>query len=269
MRIWSERHRTSDADGSLYDEAHRHPTAPKMYGHAALNMAERLVAADESAMATQYSRRRVLGCSSDARTRVEQYIAQKEREYTEAITQARVALHARSFAQASQIIAAYQSRQVNVHAPNPMAIKGTPRTTATDAAALSQIFRMRPKLLGRLTEEEWEPLHIVSGLNYLLGGRVSGDGLPDAFVGVPGLERSTIVLMMQFHFQHLRTIENLRSIGVTNARIMCCNAGSCAACMKLHDQRFGLDELPELPYAKCTSEYGCRCTVSAIIEGIE
>ena len=179
------------------------------------------------------------------------------------------ALRARDFANASHVVGAYESKQFRLDPPNPLALPARPREAAADVASLKQIFTLRPKLLRALAEGEWEPLHIVTGLNYLLGGRVSGDDLPDDFVGVPNMDRHTVVLTMQFHVKHVHDLERMRSVGIRQAKILCCNAGSCEHCLSISGKRFTLDRLPELPYEKCTSDMGCRCMVTAVIPGFE
>lgn len=232
-------------------------------------LAERLVEADRAGMSKLYGAQKIFECSPYIRVRVERYRAAKEREYVTLLTDATTALRSRDFAKASQLIGTYESKQIRVDPPNPLALPADPREIAVDVAALKQIFTLRPKLLRALPEAEWEPLYIVAGLNYLLGGRVSGDGLPDDFVGVPNMDRQTVVLTMQFHFKHVRDLERMRSLGIRQAKILCCNAGSCEPCLKISGKRFPLDRLPELPYEKCTSDMGCRCLMIAVISGID
>ena len=220
-------------------------------------------------MSTLYGAQKIFECSSDTRFRVERYLADKEREYARVLLDVAAALRVRNFAAASHLIGDYESKQLRVDPPNPLALPAEPRNTAVDVESLEQIFTLRPHLLRALPETEWEALHVVTGLNYLLGGRVSGDALPDDFVGVPNMDRHTVVLMMQFHVKHVQELERMRSIGISDAKILCCNAGSCEPCMKISGKRFPLDRLPELPYEKCTCDLGCRCFLAAIIPGFD
>jgi hypothetical protein len=232
-------------------------------------LAERLMEADRAGVSALYGGQKIFECSPDIRVRVERYRADKEREYVKLLTDATTALRCRDFAKASQLIGTYESKQLRVDPPNPFALPADPREIGVDVTALKQIFTLRPKLLRALPEAEWDELHIVAGLNYLLGGRVSGDGLSDNFVGVPTLDRHTVVRMMQFHIQYLRDLERFRSAGFRQAKILCCNADSCEPCMTLAGKRFRLDRLPELPYEKCTSDLGCRCCLTAVIPGFD
>jgi hypothetical protein len=123
------------------------------------------------------------------------------------LADAEAALRAREFAKASDLIGEYDSKQLRTDPPNPMAIPADPRDAWVDAAALKKIFAFRPKLLRALPEKDWEPLHVVAGLNYLLGGRVSGEALPADLVGLSHLDRHAIARMMHFGFKHLQDAE--------------------------------------------------------------
>jgi hypothetical protein len=232
-------------------------------------LVQRLIAADEAGISALYAGRRIVECSAEVRGRVERYLAAKKREYERLLADARAALGGRDFAKASILLAEYESRQLNTEAPNPLGISAGPRAVEADVAALKQIFSLRPKILRALPESEWEPLHAVTGLNYLLGGRVSAEALPSDFVGVPNLNPHAVVRMMVFRFKHLRDLERMRSIGVREARIMACGGDSCGPCQQLEGKRFALDKLPELPYEKCTREVGCRCLLTAVIPGFD
>ncbi len=42
---------------------------------------------------------------------------------------------------------------------------------------------------------------------------------------------------------------------------------SCDVCKKLSNKQFTIDNVPELPYEKCTSSKGCRCSYSPVTIG--
>ena len=232
-------------------------------------LAERLVATDEVGMSKLHAEKAVIECSPEIRPRVSQYVADKEREFDDAIAETLAALRTKDFAKASHAIGAYESKQLRLSPPNPLTIPQPPRETATDVEALRAIFASRPKILSELPESDWEPLHVVVALSHLLHGRVSPKWLPAGFVGVSKFDTATTVRMMQFHMHHLYNIKRMRAIGITQGSILCAapNAGSCDACMKIADELRNLDSLPELPYEKCTCALGCRCVIVAKIPG--
>lgn len=232
-------------------------------------LVRRLLAADETAISRLYSTTTIVECSPETRDRVEKYLAMKQREYGQFLGEVTAALRARQFLKASHLTSAYESRQLRTDPPNPLAISAGPREATVDAQAIEQIFRLRPKLLRDLAEADWESLHLVTGLNYLFGGRVSAEGLPAGFTGVPHFDPATVVRMMNFALKHSQDLERMRRAGVRQAKIACCNAGSCEPCLMIHGKRFALDRIPELPYEKCTCELGCRCLYLPVVSGFD
>jgi len=247
-------------------------------------LVERLVTADEVGMLNLHTAKAkmVIECSSEIRPRILQYVADKEGEFNNAVAEALMALRLKDFAKASHTIGAYESKQlqlpksgcrINVDTLQPEFYElppASPRKTADDVEALTEIFSLRPKILRNLAEEEWDPLHIVVALSHLLHGRVSFEWLPTGFVGVSKFDTATTVRMMNFHINHIHDVKRMRGIGITKGKILCVgpNAGSCDECIKIADTLYSLDRLPELPYEKCTCDMGCRCLVVAKIPGL-
>lgn len=148
-------------------------------------LAERLVAADEVGMSKLHTAKTVIECSPEIRARILQYVADKEREFEDAITEALAALRNMDFEKASRTIGAYESKQIHlptrglridVGTGTPTEFYGRPapaRETAADVAAMKEIFTLRPKILRELAESEWKPLLTVVALSDLLSGRLS------------------------------------------------------------------------------------------------
>lgn len=218
----------------------------------------RLVEADAEGMARLYAGRVVLKCSDEARIVVEEYNAQKAREWAAAVAASRDALLAHDFEAAVTVAREYNVKQLKLEPPNPLAIPERPTTVKEAAAELAQIVNVRPKILKALAEHEWEPLLIVFVLSKLFG-RTCDDWWPEEFVGVPQFEPIVALRMVGFHLQHLRDCASWARLGITKAKIRGCGEDSCEACQKLADRLWPLDDLPELPYENCTCELGCRC----------
>lgn len=222
----------------------------------------RLMDADEHGMAERYKADTRYECSPEVRSRVLQFSSDKktalEKEFHAATYKALAALRAKDFAKASRIIGAYESAKndsiLNWELPNPMAISGPPRNVDRDVAELEMIFSLRPKILSGLSESDWEPLHIVSALGHLLHGRWSTKWLPEWFVGVSKFDAGTTLRMMQFHISHIQKIQKMRSLNITHGKILGCgeSGGSCNACAKINGTVGNIEDLPELPYEKCT-----------------
>jgi len=64
-----------------------------------------------------------------------------------------------------------------------------------------------------------------------------------------------------------REMEEIRDLPHTKAKIRTCNDSHvCPACQEIASMTWPIDQVPELPYEKCTSETGCRCGISAVID---
>jgi len=73
--------------------------------------------------------------------------------------------------------------------------------------------------------------------------------------------------MMAFHIIHIQKIQRLRALGITHGKILGGreNSGKYNACIKINGTVGKLEDLPELPYEKCTcKKYGCRCMVISV-----
>lgn len=242
-------------------------------------LADRLVVADEVGMSKLHAAKKMaIECSPEIRPRILQYAADKEREFEGAISEALVALRNMDFEKASRTIGAYESKQIHlptrglridVGTGTPTEFYSRPapaRETAADVAVLKEIFSLRPKILSELAESEWKPLLIVVALSDLLSGRLSLEWIPAGFVGVSKFDTAVTVQMMQSHLRYIREFKKLHALGM-RASIQCSapNAGSCDACMQIADKIGNLDNLPELPYEKCTCSEGCRCWIQPIL----
>lgn len=56
----------------------------------------------------------------------------------------------------------------------------------------------------------------------------------------------------------LRTMDTYEFVYI----VTCNDSYVCPKCKKLASRKIPIDKVPELPYEKCTSEIGCRCSIS-------
>jgi hypothetical protein len=228
-------------------------------------LAERLVAHNETEMETLHHGRAILTCSARVRELASQYLAEKAKDHDDTIAAALAALRMGDFAIASQTIAAYRGRQLKLHAPNPLAIEGPPRSTSADIEALKVIFGLKPDILGPLSASDWDAIHAIAGVNHLLDGALSADWLTRELEGRSKLSEEAVLRMMRFALLHHRDLGRLRQIGVKQATFICVKGGSCEACLTMADKVFPLEAFPALPYKKCTCDIGCRCSMRAVM----
>lgn len=224
-------------------------------------LAERLIEADEEGMAKLHAAKTVVRCSPNVLPRLTEYAAEKKREYDQMVTDALSTLRRKDFAAASRLIGVYESKQVELHTENPLALKAPPRSTETDVDALKKIFSLRPNILKDLSPDDWSALHVAYSLSHLLHGRFSDEWLPDGFVGVSKFQTGVTHRMFDAHFRHVQTLDRIRSLGIKQGKILCtsANQGTCDECMKLNGKEFSLADVPQLPYERCTCQRGCGC----------
>ena len=70
--------------------------------------------------------------------------------------------------------------------------------------------------------------------------------------------------MLDFHAIHLARMKMFKEAGVLNLEIIgVADDRQCPECKKIDGKLYKLEDAPELPYAKCTCEMGCRCMLVA------
>ena len=130
---------------------------------------------------------------------------------------------------------------------------------AHDVAMLKVMFQAKPKILSSLNDEQMGHLRLAAGMMYLWGTNQAKNWLPDDFETDLIMDNDAAARMILFYASHLRSIAQYRAAGVKTVEILATD-DSCAACKKLARKKYKINEVPELPYEKCTSEVGCRCT---------
>ena len=73
--------------------------------------------------------------------------------------------------------------------------------------------------------------------------------------------------MIKFHALNQVHLAQCRDLGCKSVEISTANDGvTCEACQKIGVRKYRIDKVPELPYEKCTSDSGCRCSYFPVIE---
>lgn len=224
---------------------------------------DRLVTADPEGMAEKVAHLAVVECSADARAIAEQYRATKRTEKDAAISESLAFLRAREFGKASLTVSSYEAKQVF---PRGVGIDWSRPDPVDDIHHLETLFSSRPKILGGLAEGEWEALRVAAAMMHLWGTNAGREWLPVGFVGVPSFGIDTSARMLMFHATHKREMAKFRALNVKSGIIRGCGKDSCEACQKIADKSLPLDRIPELPYAGCTCEMGCRCYVEPTLD---
>lgn len=111
-----------------------------------------------------------------------------------------------------------------------------------------------------------EELRIAAGMMLLRGTNHSKEWLPSNFETGLYVDNDTATRMFSFYASHKANIANYRLNRdvVTGVKILAAQT-ACEACKRISGKEFMLDDVIELPYEHCTSEKGCRCTLTPIV----
>lgn len=226
--------------------------------------ARRLIEADPDGMEKLCAHRKLARCTPAASQIVLEWLAKQADSFDKATDDVITALRARQFKAAVNIADVYAKS--TFHPPihpeeDAMTIRSAPRPIEERAAALANVFTMRPKILNGLTPEQWDGLYLDYAVWQLLG-RAASDKCMPGFTGTGAMDSATVLRMLSFYIHHQRDLAQWKQLGIKRGTIMCCNSGSCDTCIGLDNKTYRLDKLPELPNNDCTCALGCRCYVS-------
>jgi len=128
------------------------------------------------------------------------------------------------------------------------------------------ILGRTPALLSDCPPEFLDPLRIAAAMMELWG-----EAGIKRFVTIEGewsyrFGPDTIAYMMRSHACFLRSLEDIRQVGISNVRLISGRGDDdCEACRAVDDKPFTVDTVPEIPLVTCTcsDKFGCRVIVTA------
>ncbi len=225
------------------------------------DLIDRLIQIDRAGMMQAVSGLPLLQCSSQGQEAVDRYLAHVKQRETELEQQIIEALQQREFGRIPQLVHSFDGEQVF---PEGVSVGGS-----QGRALLNSIFTQTPNVLAQLSDEQLEPLRIGAGM--LVLGWTPGQvrkWLPSDLE--TGLQVSNwgAALMLHSHAHYSRQMQQAHETnkeGWFEVEIEIQTANDdhvCEACRTIASEKYQVSEVPELPYVKCTSEDGCRCSVS-------
>lgn len=225
------------------------------------DLISRLIEADPEGTEGAVDDLSVLELSPRGRAIVSEYFAavQEDRETAEQEVIAK--LQKRQFREACLAYYGYQARQVF---PSGGSKQWENRNPTKDAVALESIYRSNPRILARLNESQLALLRMATGMMILWGNGVEC-WLPAGFQTGLAMDASTAAQMLLIHGEYRATLKLFRRYDIEVVEILVTNDDrTCEACCELVGKTFALNEAPELPHERCTSEVGCRCAASPV-----
>lgn len=219
----------------------------------------RLIQADSQGMKDAVADITVYCCTEQGREIAEQYLNDEKEHRIQVEQSVREALRGREFQKASQLVATFEAGQVFQRGIN---IEWKDYDPKQDVVVLGNIFDIVPKALAEIKPEFLEELQIAAGMMYLWGTNRGTQWLSNNADTQIKIDNSVAIGMLHSHAIYLREIADYKRRGIKRLRILNANDPLvCDECKKLADKTYRLDEIPSLPYEKCTCEFGCRCWI--------
>mgnify|MGYP001463900983 CR=1 FL=1 len=130
---------------------------------------------------------------------------------------------------------------------------------------LRAIFSTTPTILKDIEKNQLKQIRPAAGMMLLWGTGTAKHWLPEGFETGIHLDGDAACRMLEFHATHLRNIKEYKQAGLKTVEVSGAGDGAtCPECKKISGKKYRIENVPELPYAKCTCDIGCRCMVMPV-----
>ncbi len=219
-------------------------------------LARRLVESDVQAMRDATKDLVLYRCTAEGLHLSEHYL-NEERAKREAAEQGVLALLAmQQFSEAVRVVAQYEAAQVF---PRGLGIDWKEYKVESDAESLRAIYGKAPGILMGMGDQ-LRDLRPAAAMMLLWGESTARQWLRDGFETGIRLDAETAARMLVSRGIHVRKLQQGRSAGVKRVEVLVTTGYACFECQAINGKKYRLESAPELPYPKCTSGLGCRCT---------
>jgi len=222
----------------------------------------RLIENDEQAMRAATNGLDIYQCTTEGTHIAEQYLQIEKTKLETAEREVLDFLMKKELSKAVRIVAQYEASQVF---PRGLGIDWKNYNVESGAESLKAIFERTPEILKGIEENRLGKLRLVAAMMELWGTNNARRWLPGDFETGIHLGSDAACRMFIFHAAHLRNMQGYKKAGVKTVDILGNVENTCSECLKINGKTYGLESVPELPYAKCTCELGCRCIALAHI----
>jgi hypothetical protein len=218
---------------------------------------QRLIGNDPQAMQEATSGLDLYLCTEVGTRLVDNFLEGEKAKQDAAEREVLGLLEKREFSKAVHVMAQFEASQVF---PRGVGIDWKNYNVESEVTLLKAIFGRVPGILKGIDKTRLDRLRLAAAMMELWGTTTVEGWLPDDFETGSYLDCDTSCRMLLFHAQHLRRMADYREARVKTVKVSSVNDGdTCSECQTISGKKFRLDNTPELPYAKCTCEIGCRC----------
>jgi hypothetical protein len=221
----------------------------------------RLITTDKLGMENLVSDLLVLLCTDEGRKIAEEYLNNEKEKRILAEQQTILFLHNRIFKEACLIMGHYEADQVFQRG---IGIDWKKYTPERDIEMLNDIYNSKPKVLKDMDSVKYDNLWIVASMLYLCGTNKSGNWIDRDFETGISYDVTTASRLIESNAYFKRDMRDFARNGAKKVYINSYVNDDlvCPECKMLGGKRFNISEIPELPFEQCTSEMGCRCSIS-------
>lgn len=221
-------------------------------------LGERLIGHDQQAMRDMTKDLDLYRCTAEGTKIAERYLENErikrdtaQREVLEFITR-------KEFPKAVRLVAQYEASQVF---PRGLGIDWKNYNIESGVKTLESIFWKTPGILRNVAEDRLNKIRLAASMMQLWGTSSAKKWLPDGLETGIHFDGDTACRMLVFHASHLNAMADYREARIRTVEVSGVEDGrTCPACRAISGKKYPLKSVPEFPYEKCTSEFGCRCT---------
>lgn len=170
-------------------------------------------------------------------------------------------LVSRKFSKALHAVSQYEAAQVFSRG---LGIDWANYDGREEIKRLKFIFRATPTILDGIEKERLKQLRCYAGMMLLWGTATARRWSPKGFETGIHLDADAVCRMLEFHSRYLHDMDVYRKDGIRTVKVCGADDGAmCSECRKISGRKYHIGSVPELPYAKCTCDAGCRCLITA------
>lgn len=199
----------------------------------------------------------VFQCTEQGRNIAEKYLTREKTRRAQAEQAVWDALKKHEFKNASHKVAEFEASQIF---PRGMGVDWANFDHSRNLEMLNWVFKSFPEALKQLplNSKQIEQCRVVTAMSYLWGNWNS----PEEFRHTNSpLWKATGILSNHAYYQKSKSELQIQGAKFVTIVGYGSQPAHCTACHELTGQRFRIEEVPELPYSKCTGPFGCRCSL--------
>ena len=230
---------------------------------------ERLIENDASAMRDATKGIDVYRCTTEGMELAEHYLESVKAKREAAEREVLDLLASEEYLKAVRVVAQYEASQVFSRG---LGVDWKNYDGTSDVESLRTIFNAMPAILKGIDEARLRQLRLPAAMMLLWGTATARPWLPEGFETGIHLDGEAACRMLVFHAYAERQLRATEELGTENlvSEVEWSSAGDgsvCPECEKMHGKVFSLGKAKGMiPYAECTTECGCRCSWSPVVE---